>query len=121
MKITNPIGKKGEDLAADYLRKLDYKILDRNYRKKYEELDIVAIDKKEKSLVFIEVKTRTSSRFGETKESIGYWKLKRLISAAQLYKVSHKNLPELLRIDAIFVSMEDGVLRELEHIKNISL
>ena len=56
MKITNPVGKKGEDAAAAFLQKKGYKILQRNFHIKGGEIDIVA--EKDNTLVFIEVKTR---------------------------------------------------------------
>ena len=53
MKIVNPIAKLGEDKACEYLKKLGFKILERNYRKTYGEIDIIALDKD--VLAFIEV------------------------------------------------------------------
>lgn len=124
MRIVNPIGKKGEDLAVEYLKKKGYKILERNYRKQYAEIDIIAIDPTtgsgNKILVFIEVKTRTSQAFGTPFEAITYWKLKPLMQAAQYYKISHNNLPDAMRIDAIAVAITDTGTPVIEHMENIS-
>ncbi len=49
---------------VEYLKEQGYKVIERNYRKHYEEIDIIAIDQEEQVLVFIEVKTRISSQFG---------------------------------------------------------
>lgn len=117
------LGKLGEEKASKFLEKQGYKIIERNFKKRYEEIDIIAIDSSEKSpvLVFIEVKTRTSSKFGSPLEAITYWKLKSLIKAAQYYKLTHRNLPDGLRIDAISVKLGyDGESEEIEHIKNIT-
>jgi len=119
MKIVNPIAKKGEELAVSYLRKKGYKIIERNFRKGYGEIDIVAVH--ENTLVFIEVKTRTSNSFGSPLEAITYWKLKSLIKTAQYYKMIHPKLPDSLRIDAISVTLSSNNTQgNIEHIKNIS-
>lgn len=122
MKITNPTGRLGEDKACEYLKKLGYKILERNYRKSYGEIDIIAIEtlKDQKTLCFIEVKTRTSNVFGTPLESISPWKLKSLMRTAEYYKISHRNLPEAMRIDAISVILDDNRLQSIEFLKNIS-
>jgi len=119
MKIVNPIAIRGEDLASDYLAKKGYKILERNFRKRYGEIDIVALDRN--TLVFIEVKTRSSNQFGSPLESITPWKLKSVIKTAQYYKLTHKNLPDSLRIDAVSIKLsQEGSVNELELVKNIS-
>ena len=122
MKIVNPTAKLGEDKASDYLRKLGFKIIERNFRKRYGEIDIVAVDQSlpEKVLAFVEVKTRTSNAFGSPFEAIGYWKLRSLIKTAQYYKMTHRNLPESLRIDAIAVTLIGEEVQNIELTKNIS-
>lgn len=119
MRIVNPLAKKGEDLACEFLRKKDYTILERNFRKSYAEVDIIGV--KDNTLVFIEVKTRTSLQYGTPMESITYWKLRPLIKTAKYYAITHPKLPQALRIDAIAVCMnKDGEVESIEHIENIS-
>ena len=118
MKITNPTAKFGEDKACEFLRKLGFKILERNYRKTYGEIDIIAIDKD--VLAFIEVKTRTSGQFGTPLESITHWKLKSLIKTAQFYKLTHRNLPDALRIDAVSVILNCQEVQSIKLTRNIS-
>ena len=118
MRIVNPTAKLGEDKACEYLQKLGFKILERNYRKTYGEIDIIAIDKD--VLTFIEVKTRTSNQFGSPLEAITYWKLKSLIKTAEFYKMTHRNLPESLRIDAVSVILNGTEVSKIELIKNIT-
>lgn len=79
------IGKKGEDIAVDYLvKEKKYRIIFRNYKlNRYGEIDIIAIDKD--SLVFIEVKTKTSLRFGRPVESINYKKFKSLDTSIKTF------------------------------------
>lgn len=127
MRIVNPIGKKGEDLAVEFLRKKGYKIIERNFRKGYGEIDIIAVDpsvysgSKNPILVFFEVKTRTSEKFGTPFESITSWKLRQLLKTAEYYSHSHKNLPCELRVDAIAVVLDSSNnLVSIEHMENIS-
>lgn len=113
------VGKSGEDIAADFLRKKNYKIIERNFKKRYGEIDIVALDGE--TLVFIEVKTRTSYKYGSAKESITPWKLKALIKSAHYYKLTHPKSLEQLRIDGVFIMMnENKDVEEIELVKNIS-
>lgn len=111
-------GKQGEDLAVQFLKQKGYKILERNFHKRYAEIDIVAIDGD--TLVFVEVKTRTSDNFGNPLEGIGLWQQKALRRAALFYKSIHKELPEGLRIDAVAVSLSPaGEVSKIELVKNI--
>ena len=122
MNINILSGKKGEDIATSFLLKNGYQIIERNYKKRYGEIDIIAVDtsnKKEPVLVFIEVKTRTSNIFGTPLEAITPSKLRSVIKTVDYYVLTHKNLPLLLRIDAISVDLSDGE-QNVEHIKNIS-
>lgn len=113
-------GKRGEDIAVAYLRKKGYQILERNFRLRNGEIDIIALH--ENILVFIEVKTRTSRLFGTPLEAISFFKLRSLVRTANVYKYTRNNLPEAMRIDAIAVKFLDpeGVDFEIEHMKNIS-
>lgn len=119
MKISNPIAIRGEDIAAKFLKEKGYKIIERNFRKGYGEIDIIAIHKN--ILVFIEVKTRTSNKFGTPFEAITYFKLKTLVKTAEFYKVLNPKLPESLRIDAISVILdENNDTSQIEHMENIT-
>ena len=119
MRVANPTGKLGEDLACEFLKKQGYKILERNFRKGYGEIDIIAID--HGVLVFVEVKTRTSQNYGTPFEAIGYYKMQTLIRGAQFYKTLHPNLPDQLRIDAVSVALEKNTKEsKIELVKNIS-
>jgi len=116
------IGQKGEDAACTYLRKKGYKIVERNFRLRNAEVDIIAIDpsKKNRSTVFIEVKSRTSKNYGSPLEAIGYYKLQALNRAAIYYQSFHPELPQLLRLDAISIILnENGHISAFDHIENI--
>ena len=116
-------GALGERFAAEYLLKHGYRIIERNYRTRNGEIDIIAIDLKinPRALCFIEVKTRTSSEFGTPLEAIGYYKLQALRRTAEYYKLTHPKLPDLLRLDAVSILLHsDHTLASLELVKNIS-
>ncbi len=124
MKVYNPIAKFGEDKACEYLKAKGYQIIERNFRRGYGEIDIIAIEETKKDgkiLVFVEVKTRISFYFGTPLESITYRKLKELIKTAQFYKMIHPKLPDSLRIDAIGVTLlSPNKVGKIEYLKNIS-
>ncbi|MEK7092413.1 MAG: YraN family protein [Patescibacteria group bacterium] len=117
--VANPIARLGENQATLYLQKKGYKILERNFKARYGEIDIIATHKD--TLVFVEVKTRTSNEFGTPFEAITPWKLKAVVRTAQFYELTHKKLPEALRIDAVAVLLNsDGKVDSIEHMENIS-
>ena len=97
-------GILGEKLAADFLKKRGYKVMETNYRCPQGEIDIVARHKD--FLVFIEVRSKTSLEFGSAEESVTPMKRERIRTAARHYRQSHRDLPELWRID--FVAVELG-------------
>lgn len=114
------LGKIGEDLACDYLLHHHYKILERNFQKRYGELDIVAI--KDNSLVFVEVKTRIGRMFGLPEESVTPRKLAEVKQTAAYYKLLHPELPERMQIDVIAIELEvDESIKDFRHIENVTL
>lgn len=119
MRISNPTAKKGEDIAYIFLKKQGYKIIDRNWRKGYGEIDLIAIENG--CLVFIEVKTRSSDLFGTPQEAITYFKLRSLEKTALFYKKLHPNLPDSLRIDAVSIMLDpSNINHKIELIKSIT-
>lgn len=116
-------GAQGEEIACNFLKKQGYRVIERNFRTRNGEVDIIAIDQSQKpyTLVFVEVKTRVSQRFGSPFESVHYYKMKALMRTALFYQSTHKSLPSLLRIDAIAVMLfPDGNLSSIEHLKDVS-
>ena len=122
----NNLGPMGEKSAAAYLESINYKILDLNFKnntgRRLGEIDIIALDKKEKELVFIEVKTREYEKYKNTlpEENITYSKLKKLEKIAQVY-LKIKNLEDCpYRFDAISVWLDprDGK-SEIKHILSL--
>lgn len=118
MRIVNPTAVLGENAACQHLIKKGYKILERNFRKGYGEIDIIALDKK--TLVFIEVKTRSTTLYGTPFEAISPYKLRLLIKGAEFYRyILHPELPEDMRIDAIGVTVKNGTVTGIEHLEGI--
>ena len=106
------IGNQAEDKAANYLKKQGYKIIERNYNLPCGEIDIIA--KKDKTIVFVEVKYRTNSEeFGGALGAVNKTKQKRVINAALSYIKNKKPAFDALMFDIIAVSGD-----KIEHIKN---
>lgn len=119
MRIANPIAVLGENAACEFLINKGHKILERNFRKGYGEIDIIALDNN--VLVFVEVKTRSSSKYGTPFEAIAAWKLKNIIKGAKYYKyILNPKLPDELRIDAIGVMVRGNEVLSIEHLENVS-
>ncbi len=112
------LGKYGEDLAVAFLKKQGYVILERNFRIRGGEIDIVALDGQ--VLTYVEVKTRSSHQFGLPEESVTYHKIKFLKRASKFYRASRKNLPEQERIDVLAVDLS-AMDPTFNLIKNASL
>ncbi len=113
------LGKKGEAIAASLLQSRGYEILARNFRSRFGEVDIVALD--EGTLVFVEVKTRWSKEYGKPEEAVGPGKIRSITKVGQYYRATHKDLPEAERIDLVAIEMDDiGRTIRKELIKNIS-
>lgn len=107
MSTNLPRGRYGEDVAVAFLQDKGYKILERNFRAKVGEIDIVAQYKN--TLVFVEVKTRWSSKYGLPAEAVTPFKLRKILKTAHYYKLTHPNTPELMRIDVVAVQEGGGI------------
>ena len=101
------LGNLGESLAADYLQRAGLKIVKQNYRCPKGEIDIVA--REGDFLVFIEVRTRTSSFRGTAEESVGYRKMQKLRNIASYYLLekNYSHWPPL-RFDVVAINISGG-------------
>lgn len=109
-------GKLGEEVAEKYIKQLGYKVIDKNWHySKNAEIDIIAIDKD--TVVFIEVKTRTSLNFGHPFEAINPAKIQKIRTAAYAYINNFSEKYKYFRIDGISVIGFNNP--KIEHIKNI--
>lgn len=110
-------GILGEQLACEFLGSNGYQVIETNYRCPQGEIDIVA--RQQDTLVFIEVRTRTSRKFGGPEESITPVKMQKLRTVADHYGQNHKNLPEARRIDVVAIEMNKrGRATRIELIEN---
>jgi putative endonuclease len=104
--LRQALGKSGEDVACDELRRRGYAILVRRYRTRLGELDIVARDGA--TLVFVEVKARTSRRFGTAAEAVTFQKRQRLARMAQEF-LQHSRLTRVpCRFDVVAVQVSSA-------------
>jgi putative endonuclease len=108
------VGSKGEDLAVEFLKDRGYGIIGRNYKTPIGELDIIAKDGE--TLVFVEVKTRSSNAFGYPFEAVGPRKKHKLKNLALLYLKNQKKSCAV-RFDVISINLS-GTKNEIEHIKD---
>jgi putative endonuclease len=101
---TRARGIRGEDLAVTYLKKKGYKVIERNYRCQWGEIDLIARDKG--TLIFVEIKSRSSSGFGLPQDAVDRFKQEKLIQAAKAYMAEH-HLQETIpaRFDVVAVHL----------------
>ncbi|MCF1421792.1 YraN family protein [Mangrovimonas futianensis] len=110
----NELGKKGEQLAVDYLLGKGYSILERNYRFDRAEVDIIA--RKESVLAIVEVKSRSSTDFGNPQDFVKPKQIKNLVKAVDEY-VTENGLDVEVRFDIIAI-VKQGSIFDLEHLKD---
>ena len=119
MKDKQFIGKSGEELAANYLQKKGYKILFRNYHSQFGEIDIIALDKD--TLVFIEVKTR-SSNFEAAFSSVSFSKQQKLTKTALDFLSKNYEYEDFLtRFDVIVVLFDQREEYRIKHMADAFL
>jgi putative endonuclease len=110
-KYKQALGSKGERLALNFLHAHGYKILMRNFSCRFGEIDIIA--RQGKTTVFIEVKTRSSTEFGQPQDSIGPDKIKHIFRCAQFYIKNNGYSDEEFRFDIISIVLTDKPKIEL--------
>ncbi len=108
------LGKAGEKEAERFLKKKGYRIVERNYRTRRGEIDIVALDGD--TLVFVEVKTRLSHSFGTPQDSVDRTKMAHIIKASKYYITENPALKDHnVRFDVVGITVhKDGL--KIEHI-----
>ncbi|MBI5641552.1 MAG: YraN family protein [Nitrospirae bacterium] len=110
----NTLGKDGETLAVKFLKGKGYRILEKNYRTVFGEIDIIAKD--EGVVVFIEVKTRSDDQFGYPFEAVNRRKREKMRKVALCFmKKLRGEVPA--RFDVLSISMDDGPML-ISHIKD---
>jgi putative endonuclease len=116
-KLTNQYkGTNGENVAANFLLQKGYNIIERNWRYKHWEIDLIV--SKENKLHFIEVKTRTSKQFGNPEESIGTKKMTALKNGIEQYLLQHTKWL-LIQIDVVAIIMNNEKVEEIFFIEDV--
>lgn len=114
MATHNDLGSKGEQIAVDYLIQKKYSILERNWRYKKAEIDIIALQ--QDTLAIIEVKTRTTDYFGDPQDFVTQKKIKLLTEAVNEYVITN-NLDVEVRFDIIAIKAQNNKI-QIEHLEN---
>jgi len=110
------VGRRGEDEAAKYLRGLGYRIVGRRERVLRGDIDIVALDGR--TVVFVEVRSRTSTAHGHPAETVGSAKQLRISDLAAAYIRRHRLEDCSARIDVVAVTLPPGAAPIVEHYQN---
>jgi len=103
---TTLIGRWGEELAAQYLKRKKYKIISMGYRCRYGEIDIIAQCRK--CIVFVEVKVRKNTDFGAGREFVNRWKIDKIRTTAKLW-LSQNETDLQPRFDVIEILAPQGI------------
>jgi putative endonuclease len=112
------VGNLGEEIAANYLTARGYRILERNFRCKGGEVDIVARDPADKSLVFIEVKARRGLTYGVPQLAVTPFKQRQVSKAALTWLSQYRLLDANARFDVIAILLHTDGAHSIEHIPN---
>lgn len=109
-------GLYGENVAIDYLLQKGYTILEKNWRHKHWEIDIIALHKN--TLHFVEVKTRTNKKYGNPEESISQGKMNALKKGIEEYLIIHPQW-QFIQIDVIAITLENTIVKEIFFIEDV--
>jgi len=110
------VGAQGEASAAAFLREQGYEILERNFRTRTGEVDLIACDKG--TLVFVEVKTRRDDAYGLPMEAVGLRKQRKIIDAARYYLHRYNHADRDCRFDVVGVELCGVQRHRITHIRN---
>ena len=119
MAAHNDLGKWGEQVAADYLAGKGWKILHRDWQYEHKDLDIVCVDLTTNTIVFVEVKTRSTREWGEPYESITLQKKNNIMNAASAYLRKFNLWGRTWRYDSISIVGAPDTGYSIEHNKNV--
>ena len=113
MGVTQDRGRRGEDLAENFLRTKGYAVLARNVRTPHGEIDLVC--RHNETLVVVEVKYRTTTTFGYPEDAIPGNKLKRLEASVEWY-VEHENVAGDYQLDVMSIEGDPPQFRHLQNV-----
>ena len=118
MRTSDALGKFGEDLAAEYLQRSGLVIVERNYRCRSGEIDILARD--ENVLVVCEVKTRSTEMFGSPLAAVTPLKLRRMRRVALAWLADRGIRPSSIRFDVIGIAHSGSGQPTVEHLRDVA-
>ncbi|MFG1929582.1 YraN family protein [Mycobacterium sp. NPDC048908] len=113
------LGALGEQLAVEHLTSLGLRVLARNWRCRYGELDVIVADDQARAVVFVEVKTRTTDQFGGVTHAVTPAKLRRLRRLAGLWLAAQHQSWAAVRIDVIGVRIGRTRSPEITHLQAV--
>lgn len=114
----NDFGKWGENVAASYLMRKGYRIIERDWRYSHKDIDIIAVY--DDTLVFVEVKTRRNDDFMRPEQAVDWKKIKNITLAANNYVKTHR-IDLQLRFDIVSIVGSEGGECKIDHIENAFL
>lgn len=109
-------GKKGELIAKEYMKSKGYIILELNYRNKIGEIDLIVLDENKEILAFVEVKTRTSLKYGYAYEAVNIKKQRKILNCSQVYIKQRGYIHFQPRYDIIEIYLSSNM--KINHIEN---
>ncbi|HEX3015424.1 MAG TPA: YraN family protein [Desulfobacteria bacterium] len=115
MDSRRKLGRAGEDMALNYLKSVGMQLLERNYRCRLGEIDLVMVDRGQ--LVFVEVRTKSSKTFGTGLESITSRKRRKLKTLARYYMMYTGLKNDNIRFDVVSIEMPYQGIPSLEHVR----
>ena len=118
MYVNQQLGQYGENKACNYLETHNYKIIERNFRCRQGEIDIIAKDLSKNELVFVEVKTRLTFNFGRPSQAVTTIKQRHILNVAKYYLYKKSIKDTFIRFDVIEVFVKEFEFR-INHIKQI--
>lgn len=106
LRKNNPVdeGKIGESIAEELLVKKGYKIIQKNFRTKFGEIDIIAQDAE--GLIFVEVKLRKNTKFGSPEEAVTPRKINKIMKVGEFFLAKHPHLSLKARVEVVAIEMD---------------
>lgn len=112
------LGKMGEESALKFLESKGLQLVKKNFRFERAEIDLIFKDDNNKTVVFVEVKTRTNKRFGEPFESITYRKTEQIYKSAEGFLVLNPEYTDYIKRFDVISIMREGNSEAISHIEN---
>lgn len=106
-------------MIESYLNEKGYHVIERNYRKKTGEIDLIVLSPNKDEIVFVEVKTRKTGTFGHPEEAVDHRKLKKIEKTALIWLNENRKIKLHWRIDILSLEIQDSM--KITHLQNVTL